>query len=55
MGNPGLELIAAQEVSYNDELYKLIDFLNKALKDKNLVFGLSMKGDDKMTVSIYRA
>jgi hypothetical protein len=55
MDNPGLDLIAVHEVAYNDELYKLIDFLNKALKDKNLIFGLAMKDDDRMTVSIYEA
>lgn len=38
-----LELKATVEVSANLELYKVVDFLNKNLKDKKLIFGLSKK------------
>jgi len=47
-----LDLKATLEVQKNLELYKVIDFFNKNLKDKNLIFGLTMK-DDKMIISIY--
>ncbi|NLD50315.1 MAG: YpmA family protein [Clostridiaceae bacterium] len=47
-----LELKATIEVESNIELYRIVDFLNKNLKEKNLIFGLSKK-DRKMTVSIY--
>jgi hypothetical protein len=47
-----LELLATQKVGLNSELYKVIDFLNKNLKDYRLMFGLT-KRDDKMIVSIY--
>ncbi|MFZ5989771.1 MAG: YpmA family protein [Bacillota bacterium] len=47
-----LELKATVEVDSNLELYKVIDFLNKNLKDKNLIFGLSKK-EKKMIISIY--
>ncbi|MDK2799916.1 MAG: hypothetical protein PWP27_445 [Clostridiales bacterium] len=47
-----LQLKATLEISMNDELYKLIDFLNKNLKQKNLIFGLAQK-EDKMIVTIY--
>lgn len=47
-----LELKATIEVDSNIELYRIVDFLNKNLKEKNLIFGLSKK-DGKMTVSIY--
>ncbi|KLU67865.1 hypothetical protein DEAC_c02720 [Desulfosporosinus acididurans] len=47
-----LELIATQKVSPNRELYKVVDFLNKNLKDYRLMFGLTKK-EDKMVVSIY--
>ncbi len=47
-----LELKAAVEIESNIELYKVVDFLNKNLKTKNLIFGLSKKGD-KMVISIY--
>lgn len=49
----GLKLIAVKEVDYNDELYKLIDFLNKSLKNRNLIFGLALNDEDKMVISIY--
>jgi hypothetical protein len=48
-----MRLLAVQNVGYTPDLYKLIDFLNKNLKDKNLIFGLSKKDDETMQVSIY--
>ncbi|MGI6120617.1 MAG: YpmA family protein [Desulfosporosinus sp.] len=47
-----LELIATQRVSINGELYKIINFLNKSLKDYRLIFGLTKK-ENKMVISIY--
>lgn len=47
-----LELKATVEIDSNMELYKVVDFLNKNLKAKNLIFGLTKK-DTKMIVSIY--
>lgn len=47
-----IELIATQRVGVNGELYKVVDFLNKNLKDHRLMFGLTKKGD-KMVISVY--
>jgi uncharacterized FlaG/YvyC family protein len=47
-----LELIATQRVGLNGELYKVVDFLNKNLKDRGLTFGLTKK-EEKMVISIY--
>jgi hypothetical protein len=47
-----LELIARKEFTYSDELYKLIDFLNKNLKSKQVIFGISKK-DNKAIISLY--
>jgi hypothetical protein len=47
-----LELIATQRVGVNGELYKVVDFLNKNLKDYRLMFGLTKK-EDKMVISVY--
>lgn len=47
-----IELIATQRVGVNGELYKVVDFLNKNLKDYQLMFGLTKKGD-KMVISVY--
>lgn len=49
-----LELIAFKSFHENDELYYVIDFLNKSLKDKKIMFGLSKdKEHGKMTINIY--
>lgn len=47
-----IEMIASQRVGLNGELYKVVDFLNKTLKEHKLMFGLKKK-DDKMIVSVY--
>ena len=47
-----IELIATQRVGVNGELYKVVDFLNKNLKDHGLMFGLKKK-DDKMIITVY--
>lgn len=47
-----IELIASQRVGLNAELYKVVDFLNKNLKDHRLMFGLTKK-EDKMVISVY--
>jgi len=47
-----IELIATQRVGANGELYKVVDFLNKNLKDYRLMFGLTKK-EDKMVISVY--
>lgn len=47
-----LELKATLKIEVNEEIYKIVDFLNKNLKDRNLIFGVN-KSEDKMTISIY--
>ena len=44
--------MAKKELEYNDELYKLVDFLNKNLKEKRIILGISKEGD-RATISIY--
>lgn len=50
----GLEVKSVIELEQNGELYKLVDFLNKNLKDKGVIFGLTKK-DEKMMVTIYES
>ena len=53
MDNDGkLELKATLEMDSNLDLYRVVDFLNKNLKRKRLMFGLSKK-EGKMIISIY--
>jgi hypothetical protein len=47
-----IELIATQRLGVNGELYKVVDFLNKNLKDYKLMFGLTKK-EDQMVISVY--
>lgn len=47
-----IDLIASQKLEINGELYKVVNFLNKNLKDYRLMFGLTKK-DDKMVISVY--
>jgi uncharacterized FlaG/YvyC family protein len=49
-----LELIATKTLQDNQELYKVVDFLNKSLKEKRVMLGL--KKDSKngtMTITVY--
>ncbi len=47
-----MKIKATLELEQNNELYKLIDFLNKNLKTKNLIFGLTQE-NKKSIVTIY--
>lgn len=48
-----MELIAAKNFSSWDELYKVVDFLNKNLSGYNLMFGLKYAEGNTMTITIY--
>jgi len=49
-----LELLARKTFNGNPELNKVVDFLNKTLKFKKLMFGLTKDRETgEMTISIY--
>ncbi len=48
-----LELIATKTFKQYDEMYKVVDFLNKTLKHKKLMFGLTKNDNGSMNVTIY--
>lgn len=48
-----LELIATKEFKYYEEMYKVIDFLNKNLGNYDLVFGIQEKEDTNI-INIYK-
>lgn len=53
-GKGKLELIASKRFANNDELVYVIDFLNKNLKIKNIMFGLTKDSENgEMTINIY--
>lgn len=54
--DPGkLELIAHKSFASSPELVYVIDFLNKSLKEKRIMFGLSKdkSNPDHMVIKIY--
>lgn len=53
-GNDKLELIATKRFKSYEEMYKVVDFLNKNLKHKRVMFGLTKDTkDNSMCISIY--
>ncbi|MDD2553811.1 MAG: YpmA family protein [Desulfotomaculaceae bacterium] len=49
-----LDLIATKSFKSYDDMYKVVDFLNKTLKDKKVIFGLTKnKSNDTMSISVY--
>lgn len=47
-----LKTVALKEFTYNAELYKIIDFINKNIAHTNIVMGLSEK-NGKSIITIY--
>ncbi|MGI6113998.1 MAG: YpmA family protein [Mahellales bacterium] len=47
-----LKILSTITVAYSSDMYKVVDFLNKTLKSKNLVFGLAMDGNN-MSITVY--
>ncbi|MGE5379580.1 MAG: YpmA family protein [Methylocystaceae bacterium] len=48
------ELIAQKSFPANDDLVRVVDFFNRTLKDRKIIFGLSLqKEKNEMTISIY--
>ena len=48
-----LELIASKHFQSYKEMYKVVDYLNKTLKHKKVMFGLNKNQDGTMTINIY--
>ncbi len=51
----GLTVSATITITATDDLYRLVDFLNRNLKEQQVVFGLSKAVEEqKMTITLYR-
>lgn len=49
-----LELISSKTFKPYEEMYKVVDYLNKNLKHKKVMFGLTKNSEDgSMTITIY--
>jgi hypothetical protein len=48
-----MELIAVKNFPAWENMYKIVDFLNKSLKDHHLMFGLKSGEQGTMSITIY--
>lgn len=46
-------LLASQSFPSYENMYQVIDFLNKSLKHTGLIFGFTKDSDGHLTISIY--
>ncbi|HWO76366.1 MAG TPA: YpmA family protein [Bacillus sp. (in: firmicutes)] len=55
MGNQ-IEILSTIRIEYSNDLYKIVDILNRTLKKEDLMFGLSLdKKDPNIAIfTIYR-
>jgi len=51
-----IEVLSTVTVDYQSDLYKVVDALNRTLKQKNLMFGLALEKDnrEKAVFTIYK-
>ncbi|WP_083511974.1 YpmA family protein [Amphibacillus sediminis] len=56
MRNEKIETLSTVKLQHNPELYKIVDSLNRTLKDDDLMFGLALDEEDNETAvfTIYR-
>lgn len=52
-GQGKLELVATKSFAPYAEMYKVVDYLNKNLKEKQVIFGLTKDKEGRMVISIY--
>jgi len=49
-------LMGIKEVAVDEDLYVIVDFLNRVLKEKDVIVGLTKSRDSgKYQISVYRA
>jgi hypothetical protein len=51
-----IEVLATTRIQYTSDLYKIVDSLNRTLKEQDLMFGLALDEKDKNIAifTIYR-
>ena len=51
-----IQVLSTVKVQYSNDLYKIVDSLNRTLKDEDLMFGLALDGEnnEKAVFTIYR-
>ncbi|MBO8140964.1 MAG: DUF4264 family protein [Firmicutes bacterium] len=51
----GLEVIGSETLLLQGDVHRLVTFLNRCLKDHQLVFGMSRVDDDRCRLTVYRS
>ncbi|MGB8955709.1 MAG: DUF4264 family protein [Tumebacillaceae bacterium] len=54
MDTTNLITICSQQFEKDADLYMVVDFLNRNLKEFDLVVGLSKSDEDKLQITIYQ-
>ncbi|MFD2655405.1 MULTISPECIES: YpmA family protein [Gracilibacillus] len=56
MSHSKITTLSTVQLTYADDLYKIVDSLNRTLKEENLMFGLTLSedNDEKAIFTIYR-
>ncbi len=51
-----IEILSTVKVQHSPDLYKIVDLLNRTLKEKDLMFGLALDNEnqEKAVFTIYR-
>ncbi|WP_170008730.1 YpmA family protein [Bacillus fonticola] len=51
-----IETLSTVRIQHTDDLYRIVDSLNRTLKDQDLMFGLALDSEDesKAVFTIYR-
>lgn len=57
MKNNNMEMLSTIKITYSKDLYKIVDLLNRTLKDKHLMFGLALdeENNDDAIFTVYRS
>ncbi len=56
IGHSKITTLSTVQLDYSDDLYKVVDSLNRTLKEDDLMFGLTLSEDnnEKAIFTIYR-
>ncbi|MGP4041311.1 YpmA family protein [Gracilibacillus sp. D59] len=56
MSDSKVTTLSTVQLAYTEDLYKIVDSLNRTLKEDNLMFGLTLSedNDEKAIFTIYR-
>ncbi|AYC29413.1 YpmA family protein [Paenisporosarcina cavernae] len=51
-----IEILSTIKVEYSNDLYKIVDTLNRTLKEKDIMFGLALdkENQEKAIFTIYK-